>query len=100
MGIVQCMHSDPWEAIVRSVTTRATGGTQVLPRLATRPRPLTSRCRATHRGQASPEGWTSVRHTCGSTNPRQVKGYAYQALVAVAKLRLSEIAPFSWGDPS
>ena len=51
-------------------------------------------------GQAIPEGWTSVRHTCGSTNPRQVKGYAYQALVGVAKLRLSETVPFSWGDPS
>ena len=24
MGIVECMHGDPWEAIVRSVTTRAT----------------------------------------------------------------------------
>jgi hypothetical protein len=45
-------------------------------------------------------GWTSVRHTWGSTNPKRVKGYAYTALVGLAKLRLSEIEPFSWADPS
>jgi hypothetical protein len=45
---------------------------------------------------ANEYGWTSVRHTWGSTNPRNVKSYAYSALVGLAKLRLSEIEPFSW----
>ena len=49
---------------------------------------------------ANEYGWTSIRHTWGSTNPKNVKSYAYQALVGLAKLRLSEIVPFSWGDPS
>lgn len=49
---------------------------------------------------ANEYGWTSIRHTWGSTNPRKVKGYAYSGLVGLAKLRLSEIVPFSWADPS
>ncbi len=49
---------------------------------------------------ANEYGWTSIRHTWGSTNPRHVKGYAYTALIGLAKLRLSEIEPFSWTDPS
>ncbi len=49
---------------------------------------------------ANEYGWTSTRHTWGSTNPRHVRTYAYQALIGLAKLRLFEIAPFLWGDPS
>jgi hypothetical protein len=49
---------------------------------------------------ANEYGWTSIRHTWGSTNPRHVKTYAYQALIGLAKLRLFEIVPFLWGDPS
>lgn len=49
---------------------------------------------------ANEYGWTSIRHTWGSTNPRHVKSYAYKALIGLAKLRLSEIVPFLWGDPS
>jgi hypothetical protein len=49
---------------------------------------------------ANEYGWTSIRDTWGSTNPRHVKTYAYQALIGLAKLRLSEIVPFAWGDPS
>jgi hypothetical protein len=49
---------------------------------------------------ANEYGWTSIRHTWGSTNPKNVKSYAYEALVGLAKLRLSEIVPFSWGDAS
>lgn len=45
-------------------------------------------------------GWTSVRGTWGSTNPRHVKAYVYQALVGLAKLRLAEILPFEWSSPS
>ncbi|HET8980670.1 MAG TPA: hypothetical protein VFN87_21135 [Solirubrobacteraceae bacterium] len=45
-------------------------------------------------------GWTSIRNTWGSTNPRHVKGFVYQALIGLAKLRLAEIEPFSWSDPS
>jgi hypothetical protein len=49
---------------------------------------------------ANEYGWTSTRHTWGTTNPKHVKTYAYQALVGLSKLRLSEIVPFAWGDPS
>jgi hypothetical protein len=49
---------------------------------------------------ANEYGWTSIRNTWGSTNPKHVKSYAYNALIGLAKLRLSEIVPFSWGDPS
>ena len=49
---------------------------------------------------ANEYGWTSIRNTYGSTNPRNVKAYAYSALVGLAKLRLSEIEPYSWSDPS
>ncbi|MGA9856637.1 MAG: hypothetical protein WBQ18_02175 [Solirubrobacteraceae bacterium] len=49
---------------------------------------------------ANEYGWTSVRHTWGSTNPRHIKRYTYTALIGLAKLRLAEIEPFSWGDPS
>jgi hypothetical protein len=49
---------------------------------------------------ANEYGWTSIRHTWGSTNSRHVKAYAYQALVGLAKLRLFEIVPFLWGDSS
>jgi hypothetical protein len=49
---------------------------------------------------ANEYGWTSIQGTWGSTSPRNVKKYAYNALVGLAKLRLSEIEPFSWSDPS
>jgi hypothetical protein len=49
---------------------------------------------------ANEYGWTSIRGTWGSTNPKHVKTYAYQALIGLAKLRLNEIMPFLWGDPS
>ncbi len=49
---------------------------------------------------ANEYGWTSIRHTWGSTNPKLVKGYAYSALVGLARLHLSEIEPFAWSDPS
>ena len=49
---------------------------------------------------ANEYGWTSIRHTWGTTNRRHVKSYAYAALIGLAKLRLAEIDPFSWSDPS
>jgi hypothetical protein len=49
---------------------------------------------------ANEYGWTSTRHTWGSTKAKNVKTYAYQALVGLAKLRLFEIEPFSWSDPT
>jgi hypothetical protein len=49
---------------------------------------------------ANEYGWTSIRHTWGSTSPRHVKPYAYQALIGLAKLRLFEVVPFLWGDSS
>ncbi len=49
---------------------------------------------------ANEYGWTSVRGTWGSAKPKKVKGYAYAALVGLAKLHLSEVVPFSWADPS
>jgi hypothetical protein len=49
---------------------------------------------------ANEYGWTSLRDTWGSTNPKHVKSYAYQALIGLSKLRLFEIVPFLWGDPS
>ncbi len=51
-------------------------------------------------GAAHEYGWTSIRHTWGSTNPGNVNSYAYTALIGLAKLRLFEIVPFSWSDPS
>jgi hypothetical protein len=60
--------------------------------------------RASGRGgtpvSANEYGWTSIPHTWGSTNPQHVNRYAYTALVGLAKLRLSEIEPFAWSDPS
>jgi hypothetical protein len=49
---------------------------------------------------ANEYGWTSVRHTWGTTNAKHIKSYAYQALIGLAKLRLFEIVPFSWGNSS
>ena len=49
---------------------------------------------------ANEYGWTSVRGSWGSTNPRHVRRYAYAALIGLAKLRLSEVVPFLWGSPS
>jgi hypothetical protein len=49
---------------------------------------------------ANEYGWTSTPHTWGSTNPKHVNSYAYQALIGLSKLRLSEVEPFLWGDPS
>jgi hypothetical protein len=49
---------------------------------------------------ANEYGWTAVQGRWGSTNPRNVKRYAYEALIGLAKLRLSQIVPFMWGDPS
>ena len=45
-------------------------------------------------------GWTSERHTWGSTSPKHVTSYAYQALVGLSKLHLYQILPFSWTSPS
>jgi hypothetical protein len=45
-------------------------------------------------------GWTSARNTWGSTTPRNVKPYAYQALVGLSKLRIAQILPFLWTYPS
>jgi hypothetical protein len=45
-------------------------------------------------------GWTSIRHTWGSANPRKVKAYVYQALIGLARLRLAQILPFEWSSPS
>ena len=45
-------------------------------------------------------GWTSARGTWGTTSPRHVSGYVYQALVGLSKLRVAEILPFEWTDPS
>ena len=36
----------------------------------------------------------------GLDESEHVKRYAYEALIGLAKLRLSEIVPFLWGDPS
>jgi hypothetical protein len=49
---------------------------------------------------ANEYGWTSIRHTWGSTNPKHVKTYAYQALLGLAKLRLAQILPFEWSSGS
>lgn len=49
---------------------------------------------------ANEYGWTSIPHTYGSTSPKHVKAYAYAAMIGLAKLRLSEIEPYSWSDPS
>jgi hypothetical protein len=49
---------------------------------------------------ANEYGWTSRRHTWGSTNPRNVKNYPYQALIGLSGLRLFEVVPFTWGDNS
>jgi hypothetical protein len=45
-------------------------------------------------------GWTSIRHTWGSANPKKVKSYVYQALVGLSKLRLAQILPFEWSSRS
>jgi hypothetical protein len=45
-------------------------------------------------------GWTSARDTWGSTSPKHVKSYVYQALVGLSKLRLAQIIPYAWSDPS
>ncbi|HEX3690307.1 MAG TPA: hypothetical protein VHV28_11435 [Solirubrobacteraceae bacterium] len=49
---------------------------------------------------ANEYGWTATKDTWGSTSPKNVKRYAYNALVGLSKLRLAEIEPFSWADPS
>jgi hypothetical protein len=49
---------------------------------------------------ANEYGWTSIRNTWGSTNPRNIKSYAYNALIGLSKLHLFEIVPFGWGDPA
>jgi hypothetical protein len=45
-------------------------------------------------------GWTSTRDTWGTTRARNVKPYAYQALIGLAKLGLSEIIPYQWASPT
>jgi Glycosyl hydrolases family 39 len=45
-------------------------------------------------------GWTSRRGTWGFTNPRHVSRYAYQALLGLSNLRIAQILPFEWTDPS
>jgi hypothetical protein len=49
---------------------------------------------------ANEYGWTSVPGAWGATSSGHVNRYAYEALIGLAKLRLSEIVPFLWGDPS
>jgi hypothetical protein len=49
---------------------------------------------------ANEYGWTSTRDTWGSTNPRHVKTYVYQALLGLSKLRLAQILPFDWTSSS
>jgi hypothetical protein len=49
---------------------------------------------------ANEYGWTSQRDTWGSTRAQHVNGYVYQALLGLSKLRLTEILPFEWTDPS
>jgi hypothetical protein len=49
---------------------------------------------------ANEYGWTSVRHSWATTNPRHVRRYAYTALLGLAKLRLFEVVPFLWGSPT
>jgi hypothetical protein len=49
---------------------------------------------------ANEYGWTSTKDTWGSTNPKNVKTYAYNAMVDLAKLHLAEIAPFLWTNPT
>jgi hypothetical protein len=49
---------------------------------------------------ANEYGWTSIQHTWGSTSAKHVKSYAYDALIGLSRLRLAEISPFAWGDPS
>ena len=60
--------------------------------------------RAAGRGRtpviANEYGWTSIRDTWGTTKAKNVKTYAYNALIGLSKLRLAEIEPFSWADPS
>jgi len=57
-----------------------------------------------HRGRTpmvvNEYGWTSVRGTWGSTNPKHVTQYVYEALVGLSKLRIAQILPFEWTDPS
>jgi hypothetical protein len=43
-------------------------------------------------------GWTSIRDTWGSTKPKLVKGYVYQALVGLGKLPIAQLIPFSWSN--
>ena len=45
-------------------------------------------------------GWTSTADTWGSTNPRSVTRYVYEALVGLSKLRIAQILPFEWTNPS
>jgi polysaccharide biosynthesis protein PslG len=45
-------------------------------------------------------GWTSRPGTWGFTKRRNVKRYAYAALVGLAKLHIAQILPFEWTDPS
>ena len=49
---------------------------------------------------ANEYGWTSIRNTYGTTKAKNVKPYAYAALIGLAKLRLAEIEPYLWSDPS
>jgi hypothetical protein len=49
---------------------------------------------------ANEYGWTSVKDTWGSTNPKNVNRYAYNALIGLGRLKLAEVAPFLWTDPS
>jgi hypothetical protein len=45
-------------------------------------------------------GWTSRPGTWGFTKHRNVSRYAYRALVGLSKLRIAQILPFEWTDPS
>lgn len=45
-------------------------------------------------------GWTSQRHTWGTTKAHNVDRYVYAALTGLAKLRIAQILPFQWTDKS
>ncbi|MGZ4274535.1 MAG: GH39 family glycosyl hydrolase [Solirubrobacteraceae bacterium] len=49
---------------------------------------------------ANEYGWTSLPDTWGSTRPRNVSRYSYEALVGLSGLHLAYILPFQWADPS
>lgn len=49
---------------------------------------------------ANEYGWTATRRTWGSTAPKHVDPYSYQALVGLSRLHLQYVLPFQWTDAS